>query len=158
MSHQSLPATTKKEISVPYQIDYTIYADGKIGVQATFIKPKDGEIIRRLGLQMVLPEDMEYVQWYGRGPHENYIDRKTSAYIGIYQNTVTGMEEHYVRSQSMGNREDVRWVTITNEKKVGIKVISLDKMSFSALHFTDQTLWMATHDFFISKSCTAPKA
>lgn len=66
---------------------------------------------------MVLPEDMEYVQWYGRGPHENYIDRKTSAYIGIYQNTVTGMEEHYVRSQSMGNREDVRWVTITNEKR-----------------------------------------
>ena len=145
--HEILLHTTKKEISVPYQIDYTIYADGKIGVQATFIKPKDGEIIRRLGLQMVLPEDMEYVQWYGRGPHENYIDRKTSAYIGIYQNTVTGMEEHYVRSQSMGNREDVRWVTITNEKKVGIKVISLDKMSFSALHFTDQTLWMATHDF-----------
>ena len=55
--HEILLHTTKKEISVPYQIDYTIYADGKIGVQATFIKPKDGEIIRRLGLQMVLPED-----------------------------------------------------------------------------------------------------
>jgi len=145
--HEVVLHTAKKDISVPYRVDYTIYQHGEIVVQAEFVKPKEAEVIRRLGLQMILSEDMEYVHWYGRGPHENYVDRKLSAFVGLYQSTVTGMEEHYVRSQSMGNREDIRWLTVTDRDNVGLKITSLDRMSFSALHFADQALWEAAHDF-----------
>jgi len=133
-------------------IKYTVYSNGIIDVSAGFTKPANGDIIRRLGLQMVMPQGMERIQWYGRGPEENYNDRKQAAFIGLYETTVTGMEkEHYVRAQSMGNREDVRWFTICDQNNQGIKFTSKDNMSFSALHFTDEASWNALHDFELEK-------
>ena len=86
------------------------------------MKYADATIIRRLGLQLVMPSGYENVQWYGCGPHENYIDRVQSAMIGCYNMTVDDMvSEHYVRSQSMRNREKIRWVTITDAKGRRIK-------------------------------------
>ena len=100
-----------------------------IDVSAEFTKPTNGDIIRRLGLQMVMPPGMENIQWYGRGPEENYCDRKQASFIGLYETTVTGMEkEHYVRAQSMGSRENVRRFTITNKDNQGIRVTSKDNM------------------------------
>ena len=117
-------------------------------VEASFMKYADATIIRRLGLQLVMPSGYENVQWYGCGPHENYIDRVQSAMIGCYNMTVDDMvSEHYVRSQSMGNREKIRWVTITDAKGDGLKITSKDNLSFSALHYTDQDLWKVAHDF-----------
>ena len=112
------------------------------------MKYADATIIRRLGLQLVMPSGYENVQWYGCGPHENYIDRVQSAMIGCYNMAVDDMvSEHYVRSQSMGNREKIRWVTITDAKGDGLKITSKDNLSFSALHYTDQDLWKVAHDF-----------
>ena len=97
---------------------------------------------------MVMPADYENVEYYGRGPQENYMDRKESAFIGRYSSTVRDMEdEHYVRAQSMGNREDVRWLTLTDKDGKGVKVTSKDKLNFSVLHFTDDALWQAAHDY-----------
>jgi len=59
--------------------------------------------------------------------------------------------EHYVRAQSMGNREGIRWTTISNDQHVGIKITSKDHLSFSALHFSDQDLWGAKHDFALDE-------
>lgn len=140
--------TSDKAVRIPYLLKYTIYSDGTIDVDANFTSPLAGSIVRRLGLQIVLPAGMENIRYYGHGPHENYSDRKHSAFIGAYDTTAKGMEaEHYVRSQSMGNREDVRWIEITNPKKEGLRISSKDRLGFSALHFTDQTLWDAVHDF-----------
>ena len=140
-------------VVIPYTIKYTLYANGIIDVSAEFTKPSNGEIIRRLGLQLTMPAEFENVEWYGRGPLENYVDRKQSAYFGIYDTTVTGMEaEHYVRTQSMGNREDVRWFAITDNNRSGLKITSKDRMSFSALHVTDRDLWNTVgHDFELNK-------
>lgn len=137
-----------KEVKVPYLVKYTIYSNGVIDVDANFSSPDAGSIVRRLGLQMVLPAGMENIKWYGHGPQENYFDRKTAAFVGLYETTAKGMEaEHYVRAQSMGNREGVRWLTVTNSNNQGLKISSKDRLNFSALHFTDQTLWDAVHDF-----------
>lgn len=137
-----------KPIEIPYSVKYIIYENGVIDVEASFTKYADAAIIRRLGLQLIMPSGYENVQWYGCGPHENYIDRVQSAMIGCYNMTVDDMaSEHYVRSQSMGNREKIRWVTITDAKGDGLKITSKDNLSFSALHYTDQDLWEATHDF-----------
>ena len=138
----------KATVVIPYFIKYVIYANGTIDVSAEFTKPANGDIMRRIGLQMVLPAGYENIQWYGRGPRENYADRKKSALLGLYNTTVTGMEEErYMRAQSMGNREDIRWFTITDSNNTGLKITSKDNMCFSALHFTDNDLWTAYHDF-----------
>ncbi|MDR2039322.1 MAG: DUF4981 domain-containing protein [Bacteroidales bacterium] len=139
--------------SVSCKVKYTIYANGVIDVDTEFeTAPFSSITIHRLGLQMALNPFLENITWYGRGPHENYSDRKTGALLGRYSKTVKEMEEeHYVRSQSMGNREDVRWITLTDNYGAGIKITSKDRLNFSALHFTDQELWDARHDFMLDE-------
>lgn len=137
-----------KKAEIPYSVQYTVFANGTIDVDASFSKPSNGDIVHRLGLQMILPQEYENIKYYGRGPHENYSDRKTSAFIGLYDTTVKGMEEeHYVRLQSMGNREDVRWFSLTDNTGKGLKITSKDRLSFSAFHFSDADAWKGKHDF-----------
>ena len=88
---------------------------------------------------------MENTAWYGRGQQENYSDRKESAAFGDYENTVTQMLEPYERPQGMGNREDVRWIKITDENNIGAVIVANSQLSFTALHFTDQDLRTAHH-------------
>lgn len=133
-----------KSTTQPYAVTYTIYANGTVDVDASFSTDNKFNL-PRLGLQIALNPVLEQVAWYGRGPIENYWDRKNAAYVGIYKNTVTGMEECYVRSQTMGNRDDVRWLTLTSNANRGIKITSKDKLNFSALHFTDQDLWQVQY-------------
>lgn len=141
---------TDRGIKVPMLIKYTIYSSGTIDVDASFTVPENRDIVRRIGLQMAVSGDYKNIEYYGRGPHENYIDRKTSAFVGLYSTSPLDMEaEHYVRSQSMGNREDVRWVSLTNDKRQGVKITSKDRLNFSALHFNDADLSKTLHDFEI---------
>lgn len=138
----------RNRITIPYLVKYTIYANGTIDVDAHFTKPTNSRIVHRLGLQVLLPQGLENVTWYGRGSHENYPDRKRSAFFGQFSKTVKEMEEeHYVRAQSMGYRDDVRWVTLTDPSNRGLKVTSKNNLGFSALHFSDKALWEARHDF-----------
>ncbi len=138
----------ENRITIPYLVKYTIYSNGTIDVEASFTKPINSPIVHRIGLQVLLSDKLENIKWYGRGPHENYWDRKRSAYFGQFDKTVKGMEEeHYVRAQSMGNREDARWFTITDNSNQGLKITSKDRLSFCALHFSDKDLWEAKHDF-----------
>ncbi|WP_455498344.1 glycoside hydrolase family 2 TIM barrel-domain containing protein [Coprobacter sp.] len=123
-----------------YTVTYTVYANGTVDVDAMFVAGEDFNL-PRLGLTVFLNPSLEQLQWYGRGPMENYVDRQNAAYFGIYDNTVTGCEEAYVRPQSMGGRGDVRWLTVKSKDGAGIKIISRNYMDFSALHFTDSILW-----------------
>ena len=143
----SLEATVgngDKKVVLPFDVTYTVYANGTVDVDATF-KTGDDFNLPRLGLQVALNPRLEQVEWYGRGPIENYWDRKNAAYVGLYKNTVTGMEEAYVRAQSMGNRDDVRWLTLKSLDNQGIRITSKDHLNFSALHFTDPELWELTY-------------
>ncbi|WP_106832025.1 glycoside hydrolase family 2 TIM barrel-domain containing protein [Parabacteroides pacaensis] len=127
-------------VTVPYKIVYFIYANGTVDMVVTFTTDEKFNL-PRLGLVASLNPELEELTWYGRGPMENYWDRKNAAYVGLYKNTVSGMEEAYVRSQTMGNRDDARWLSLTDQSGKGIKVTSKDKLNFSALHYTDQDLW-----------------
>ncbi|MDD7887734.1 glycoside hydrolase family 2 TIM barrel-domain containing protein [Flavivirga sp. 57AJ16] len=142
-----------KPVSVNYTVNYTVYENGYIDVDATFEKPENEPLIRRLGLRMELNEDLENVTWYGRGPNENYNDRKSSTFIGMYSKTISEIEEEndYLKSQSMGNREDVRWLSISSPSGKGLKIISKDNLSFSALHYSDKDLWETRHNFELDK-------
>ncbi|MCM1502794.1 MAG: DUF4981 domain-containing protein [Bacteroidales bacterium] len=139
----------KRPVEMPYTLCYMVYADGTVDVSASFVKPSGAEIIRRMGLGLALASGHEDVSWYGRGPHENYPDRFRSAYFGVWHASVDDFAaEHYVRSQSMGHRCDVRWLDVASSDGNGLKVESLDgSLGFSALHYTDADLWNAGHDF-----------
>jgi len=138
-------AVTRSGFKVTTTITYIVYGNGFIDVQARFSPGKNDLDIPRLGLRMFLNKGLENVEWYGRGPHENYSDRKTSAMFGQYQKAVTDMLEPYERPQGMGNREDVRWLKITNDENDGIEIVANGKLSFTALHYTDQDLSKAAH-------------
>lgn len=128
-------------LEVPSTMVYCLNPDdGSINIKANFDINKDYNW-PRIGLQIALSKHLENVEWYGRGPMENYPDRKDCAFIGRYQNTVDGMAEKYVRAESMGERCDVRWVDFTNSK-YGIRIASINApFLFSALHYTDRDLW-----------------
>ena len=72
------------------EIEYTVNADGSIMVNSVIIPVSDSEIIPRVGYRMELPEGFERMRWYGRGPWENYTDRKDATPIGVYESTGIG--------------------------------------------------------------------
>lgn len=123
---------------------YKIYPDRRIYVYHSAV-PKANMI--KFGARMVLDGSMEYVSWYGRGPHASYCDRKTGAKIGKYNSTVTDLEYRYMRPQESSNRTDVHYFTITDEKGSGFKVTSYynDPLNFSAYHYTTEALDKAKH-------------
>lgn len=138
----------EKKTQIPYTVHYVVNANGNVTIKTHFESPQKGEVIHRMGLQVELNPNLEQVSWYGRGPFENYRDRKTAAFFGIYQGSVNDMaSEHYLRAQSMGNREEIRWLTMADEQGNGLKIISNDQLSFTALHYSDEDLWKAMHDF-----------
>ncbi len=125
---------------------YNIYGNGKIKVN-NIITPYGNlpEILPKIGVKMVVSGKLRNIEWYGRGPEENYPDRKTGYPVGIYEKTVEQMFYPYVRPQETGNHEDVRWVKLTDEKGKGVKIISLKPFSFTALKFTPNQIAQAKH-------------
>ena len=106
---------------------------------------------QRLALQGFFNPALENIEWYGRGPIENYQDRKNAAFIGRYKTTVTEMAEHYLRAQTMGGRCDTNWMTLSDIHGKGIKITSIDKtFDFSALHYTDKDLWETKYSHSLS--------
>lgn len=133
----------------PYTVTYTINATGAIDVRASITNSYGLGNIPRVGLQMVLKSGLENVEWYGRGPQESYIDRNQAAFFGKYSNTVTGLFENYLHNESNGNRENIRWMTIADDTKAGLKITSTGNLNFIAQHFTDQDQWKPYHEFNI---------
>ena len=130
--------------AIPHTLEYTVYGNGAVDVDARFHTPSDFSHAR-LGLSMMLPSGFDNAQWFGRGPMENYPDRKSAAYIGAYSANVDAMSEHYVRAQSMGGREDARWLVLADSEGNGLKFTAATTFGFSALHHTDHDLWEATY-------------
>jgi beta-galactosidase len=113
---------------------YTINAAGELHVSNRFDRQADLPVLPRLGMNLELIRPLDEVQWYGRGPFENYSDRKLAAHVGIYQNKV---EDHYVaymRPQENGYKTDVRWLSLTDNKQSGISFEADDLISFGVHH------------------------
>jgi beta-galactosidase len=101
--------------------------------------------VPRVGLELKLPKTLETLTWFGRGPHENYSDRKLGAAVGYYRSTVAEQFTPYVYPGECGGREDVRWLALTDSAGVGLLVIGLDHLHFDALHYSTRDLAEAKH-------------
>ncbi len=89
----------------------------------------------RFGMLFTLAEEFDNFTWYGRGPWENYVDRKRASFVDIYQSKVKDQYTPYVRPQENGYKTDVRWLTLTDDKGFGLRVEGLQPICVSALHF-----------------------
>jgi beta-galactosidase len=98
----------------------------------------------RFGMRMKIPAQFRNMQWYGRGPHENYSDRNTSAFVGKYTSTVTDQYFPYIRPQENGYRTDIRWVALTNQQGQGLLISGLPLFSMSALPYSIEDLDQGT--------------
>ena len=135
---------------VPHEVRYVINADGTVEVKADFHTPGKFNL-PRLALQTMLAPGLEQVEWYGRGPMENYRDRNDAAFVGIYNTTVDAMRERYVRAQTMGERTDTRWLQLTDTDGRGIRIVADGTLDFSAQHYTDRDLWRVKYGHDIGK-------
>lgn len=131
---------------VAVETDYSFLNDkGEISVISKFSNDTN-EDFRRLGLQAFLDKSLENVEYLGRGPMENYPDRKDCAFVGRYNTTVSGMQEEYIKPQSMGERCDVNWLKLTDNSGKGICITNIvGNLMFSAQHYTDEELWQTKY-------------
>jgi beta-galactosidase len=90
--------------------------------------------IPRFGMNLLLPRSLDQVAWYGRGPQENYWDRKTGAFVDVYEGTVAEQYWPYIRPQENGNKEDVRWVAVTDGDGHGLMIRGEPLIAFSVHH------------------------
>jgi beta-galactosidase len=117
-----------------YVTTYTVFSSADVIIKNQFSKVSDKvPEIPRMGMQMQLPEDYMNLKWFGRGPHENYIDRKTSADVGVYESTVDDQYVPYIRPQENGYKTDTRWLTLTDENGNGLLVSGNPLICFAAL-------------------------
>ncbi len=137
--------TGRQEFSSRHIVKWTVMANGCIVVDNNVITTPEDMVMPRIGIQMELQPGFEEFSWYGRGPEENYIDRKTGAFIGRYSRSVSDMLTRYTCIQSCGNRCDVRWGLLTDKSKFGLLVVPEKPMSMTALHYTEQDLKPANH-------------
>ena len=124
-----------------YTIIHTFRADGSLQVEVAW--RRDGEYVPelpRFGMRMMFPQDYTHLKYYGRGPWENYADRNESAFLGLYEQSTNEQLFPYVRPQESGNKTDVRWVELTNDEGIGIRVEGLQPLNISAMPYRSEDL------------------
>ena len=131
---------------------YTIYGNGDIIIE-TELAPAKNDLpdLPRVGLQMGLTSKLDWFDWYGRGQHENYPDRKESAPVGIYHGKVEDQYIPYIRPQEYGNKCDVRWAAVTDLRGVGLLVVGMPLLNVSVHHYSDQDLTQARHTYELKR-------
>lgn len=144
-SHSAFIETTFSVLSMKdVKMTYTVYPDGKIDITHEGTALMD---MVRFGTALTMNKDFSIVKWYGRGPHENYIDRKTGARIALHEMSVEDMEHHYMRPQENGHRIDVRMMEIKNSDGEGLRFKKIGETPFAinCHHYTINELDDATH-------------
>lgn len=132
---------------------WTVYPDGSIELESAISSNEPNQILPRLGYAMTLPAELSNYTYYGRGPVNNYNDRKTSQKIGLYKSTVADQFVPFPKPQEMGNREELRWNALTDAAGNGIQFVALNgTMSASALPWTDNEMTAAAHPYQLPES------
>lgn len=122
-------------------VTYHFSSKGYLDVNCTLIPSNDTlPLLPRMGVSITLNKQFDQMEWFGRGPHENYIDRNTSSYVGLYKGSVADQYFPYDRPQENGNKTDVRWMSLTNNKGEGLMVIGSPHISSSAYMFPTEDL------------------
>lgn len=133
------------------QAVWTVNGAGEISLKVKVKVKEDFAFLPRFGLQLVMPSGTEEVEYFGYGPHENYIDKKHSVKKGKYLTTVDEMFENYLMPQENGSRCGTEWAIISNAFGMGLEFTSDTDFSFNAAHYTTEDLTAAEHPHELEK-------
>ena len=130
------------DVSAKLAMTYRINNEGAILVTEQMTADKSAKVSNmfRFGMQMPMPKCFSQIEYYGRGPVENYIDRKSTTNLGIYRQTVDEQFYSYIRPQEIGSKSDIRWWRLFNQAGNGLEVVAAEPFSASALHYTMESL------------------
>ncbi len=133
---------------------YLIDSDGKLVIESSLDFPSKNPNIPRIGFAFNINNDLRNISWYGRGPHENYIDRKTSATVGTYKLALEEWITPYVRPQENGNRTDIRYISFNDKQGRALTFTSKGNnyLSAGAWPYTTETLKKTTHNYQLVNS------
>jgi beta-galactosidase len=135
-----------KSVDSELQVVYRVSGNGRIDVHSKLMRGKKAPLMPKFGMQLGLVDDYKTVTYYGRGPEENYWDRKTGSPLGQYTAPVDGLTHNYVMPQENGCRTDCRWIKFTTDKKDTILVdAGLETVDFNVWPWTAAELEDATH-------------
>ena len=125
------------DVKAELKMTYTLSEDGEIIVRQQLKTDKEAKVSQmfRYGMQLQMPKKFDEVKYYGRGPIENYCDRNSSEFIGVYNNKVADEYFNYVRPQESGNHTDIRWFRVIDKDGKGLEFYSNAPMEASALHY-----------------------
>lgn len=145
--------STNGNASLLHKCIYTILENGSIAIDNQFIPEGELPTLPKVAVSLIVNNEFEKLKWYGRGPHENYSDRKTGAAIEQYSSNVEEQYFPYVKPQATGSKQDVRWFMLSNSADEGILVVNNSyPFSFSALHYSELALSDATHTNDLQRS------
>jgi beta-galactosidase len=119
-------------------ISYYIHPDGSMDVKNNFKAIRGShKLLMRAGNNLELNKSLQQITFYGRGPGENYWDRKSASLVGLFKQTLDEQYFPYARPQESGNKSDIRWVSLTDKNGKGIKFAFVDSLlNFSALPYS----------------------
>jgi len=125
---------SKEQKIADFDLVYTIAPDGEIDVAVSFFRGNAKGLPMRIGLTMELDGANSQRHYFGRGPFENYSDRKNAAFVGLYSSSVADQYVQYMRPQENGYKTDVRWLSLRDDKGNGLRITGAPLVGFSALH------------------------
>ncbi|PJJ08136.1 beta-galactosidase [Flavobacterium sp. 1] len=150
-------ATVKFDMNLPtiganYTLNYQLNGIGKLQVEATYTPLGDTiPLIPKFGMRVRIPDNYSTIDWYGRGPHENYPDRKTASLIGLYHSELENFVVPYPVPQDNANRCEVRWFSFGAQNDNTIKITGLQPLNFRAWPYTEYDLENTTHNYQLPK-------
>ena len=147
LAHQATTPLRANWKDVLHTHRYTLHPDGRLAVANEFVLAKDYADLPRVGVRLDLVPGLRQLAYFGRGPFENYTDRKAAADLGLYDGTVAGEYVDYVMPQEHGHHTDVRWIELASEgrKPALLAVEAAGALEFNATHFTAEDLYAAKH-------------
>ena len=125
---------------------YTLRPDGALVVDnEVILGAKDMIDLPRVGVRLDLAPGFDSLAWFGRGPRENYSDRRASSPVGLYESTVAGQYVPYIMPQEHGHKTGVRWLALGNERGESVTFTGAPQLEFNATHYTAEDLYAAKH-------------
>jgi beta-galactosidase len=136
-----------KSTKIIHTAEYTILANGKIKVGNVFQAHGEFPPLARVGMEVAIPKKFDTVKWYGRGPFENYDDRKEAAFVGVYTSKVADQHFPYIMPQENGNKSEVRWLEV-NSLKSSLRIEGVPFLNFTVHDYSPESLNLSktTHE------------
>jgi len=143
----------RKNFTVHHQATYTVYAKGVINVSNDVSSSDPDLVLARLGVRMFLSKNLDQFDYFGRGPMENYADRKQGSDVGHYFSSVSQQMTGYEKPMDCGNHEDVRWANLSSDKGLELSIKSdTSLMQIAALPYSDEEMEPVEYKIDLPKS------